>query len=437
MIEILSTIVQLLVFIFLTIFPFNSVLFKEKNDLKHNFAYCISLNCLFLIFILLLFSFFKVPLNFIFFVLLFTNFIILLFNFKKLSNYSFIRKNLEFKFFYFFILLFLFIQSVESLEIGWDAFDIWKYIANHFYLENSIFDLNEREGRALMYPHLGSYLWAFFWKNSLLELEYFGRLFYIYCYVTAIFSIILSLKNISIENKILILLFLLFSTYDNNLEGYQEYFIFSFLIIFSITFLNYTEHKSPNFLLIVYIFICTLLPWIKNEGQFYSIFLIISILVNKNLRTKKFYLATLLIMCSIISEFYFRKYIFSPNLIFQSTLSFEKVFSTDLRDYFNKIILISFYVMRECLKYPIWLLNIIILAASLFYFKKSEFLRFIFIFFIINTLFIYSIYILTPIELILHLNTSLDRMMLQTSGLYFVGIIYFINKNKIKIKPNY
>jgi nucleoside-diphosphate-sugar epimerase len=34
----------------------------------------------------------------------------------------------------------------------------------------------------LSYPHLGTYGWALVWKNSLIDHEYAGRIFYVYIY---------------------------------------------------------------------------------------------------------------------------------------------------------------------------------------------------------------------------------------------------------------
>ena len=37
------------------------------------------------------------------------------------------------------------------------------------------------------YPHLPGFIWGYFWKNSIIQKEYIGRLFLIFFYLTSIF----------------------------------------------------------------------------------------------------------------------------------------------------------------------------------------------------------------------------------------------------------
>jgi hypothetical protein len=435
MIEIISIFLQLCIFIFITTFPFNSLTLNNKNfQVKDNFAFKIGLNILFFFFIILIFSFFNISQRAIFYFILSSYLIILIINLRQIVNLSWLKKDMNLKIFYFFILFFLFLKMSEDLKIGWDAFDIWKFIANNFYLENSFLDLQNREGRAHMYPHLGSYIWSFFWKNSLLEKEHYGRFFYIYIYITAIFSLVLSIKDISKEKKLLIIFFLIIATFDQDLQGYQEYLIFSFLVFFAVALSGCDSNNlNSNVLSVVYFFVCSLLPWIKNEGSFYSIFLIVLLTTNKNFRCKKNLFFTLAVLVSLLSEFFVRKYFFSTNQTFQSPVNIEIIFEISLYDNFKKILIIIAYFFREVLKYPIWIFNLIGLFFAFFYYKKNEIFKFILFFFFLNLFFLFSIYLITPIDLNLMLNTTMDRLILQTSGFYAITIVMLINKNIIKL----
>ena len=71
MIEISQIIFHLLLLIFLTSFPINKYLFSENNIIKDlNFIVAISINTLFLMFLLLFFSFLKIQLESIFYLIL-------------------------------------------------------------------------------------------------------------------------------------------------------------------------------------------------------------------------------------------------------------------------------------------------------------------------------------------------------------------------------
>ena len=77
--------------------------------------------------------------------------------------------------------------------MNWDGVANWFYKVQNFYQGGSIDKLNNVPLNH--YPHLGSYIWAFFWKNSFLNYEYFGRFFYVFFFLIIIFSIISSQKE--------------------------------------------------------------------------------------------------------------------------------------------------------------------------------------------------------------------------------------------------
>ena len=127
-----------------------------------------------------------------------------------------------------------------------------------------------------MYPHLGTYLWAFFGKNSILEYEYLGRLIYPFIYILSIFSICCSVSNNKNFNKLLLLpiiLFMVILTYDEYLfGGYQEYLLFSLIALMSKLILNMIDNNLPSFKqLFILIFTGNLLIYCKDEGLIYLV----------------------------------------------------------------------------------------------------------------------------------------------------------------------
>ena len=90
------------------------------------------------------------------------------------------------------------------------------------------------------------------------------------------------------------------------------------------------------------------------------------------------------------------------------------------------------YIFHSILKYQISIINLISLIIFLKYFKKMEEYKYYLYFFVFNLIFLYSVYIVTDAPLIWHLKTSIERLILQTSGLYIFILVHLINKKIIK-----
>ena len=74
----------------------------------------------------------------------------------------------------------------------YDALAHWIYKVKVFYQGGTVSNL---KGLTYdYYPHLGSYLWAFFWKNILIKNEYLGRLFFLYIFLISIFFYKIKIK---------------------------------------------------------------------------------------------------------------------------------------------------------------------------------------------------------------------------------------------------
>ena len=432
MIEILQIIFQLFLFIFLTSFPVNKYLFNKNSSIKNlSFLSSLSVNSLFLMFLLLFFSFFKIDLIYIFYFIFFIYFIlsfkIFLNKKRKMSN-----ENWPLIIFFLFALVCVFFKTSYQFELGWDGFS-WKEKANFFYNEGYLFDINEFTKTYQNYPHLGTYIWAFFWKNSFLGYEYIGRLFYNYIYITSLFAIILNFQNLNNLKKIFIFILLFSCTYDDGLGGYQDYIIFSILTIFAAQLVSHYFNKDNYLFYTVFLFSGILLPWIKAEGFFYSVFLIIIFFVyqlqfNKNKNRNLKFLFSFLIVLSLLIRISVNNIILNENTLFQSNLSNFLSSDLNLNMIFTKIYYILYYIINSFFKYPIWLFNSFGLLLSLYFLKNIKVLKVFLIFFILNFLFIFLIYFTTSANIVWYLSASLDRLVLQTSGFYFVIFSLFNNR---------
>jgi len=441
MTEIFSIITQLIIFLFLTLFPVNNIStpFLYKSLGKSNF-FCIPVNILILLFIFLICSFFSINLRYVFF-LIFVTYLLIFFNsFYKICNEILNKENLSLKFFFITINLFLFFDLAYNLEIGWDGLAIWIFKANNFYNGHSYFNLFEQEIIYKQYPHLGSYTWAFFWKNSLIEKEYFGRLFYQYIYVVSVFVIANSIKIFS-NLKIIVTIFcliLLSQDYDNTLQGYQDYLLFSLLIfagklIQTITFRNNSKNLFLNNFFLLSILI---IPWLKNEGVFYSIFLIILFFLSNATYLVKFIFFCLVIL-NIGSHAFIIKFIYKLDNLYQFSFNTILLFfkNFDISNLAIKISYIFLYLFHGFIKYPISILYLLGILYVINYKKITYQNKFFLIFFFMQYLFIFGIYILSNEDLVWHLQTSIKRLILQTSGFYLFISIWVLNNFGKKIFP--
>ena len=433
MIEIFSIIVQLFIFIFLTSFPVNNIStpLLYKNLGNSNF-FCIPVNTLIILFIFLICSFFKINLHYIFSFIFILYILIFLKDFNKIYREILNKNNLSLKLFFIAFNYFLFFDLAYNLEIGWDGLAIWIFKVNNFYNGQNYFSLFEQEITYKQYPHLGSYSWAFFWKNSLIEKEYMGRLFYYYIYLVSIFVIAKSLKNFS-NPKIIITIFcliLLSQDYDNTLQGYQDYLLFSLLIFSGKLIQTIASRKQPKNLLLNFFFLLSILiiPWIKNEGAFYSFFLVILFFLSKNNFFTKFIFLFLAIL-NIGTHAFIIKFIYKLENLYQFSLdTILMLFKNfDISDLIIKIFYIFIYLFHGFTKYPIAFLYLLGIFYIIKYKKISYENKFFLFFFFMQFLFIFSVYISSNQDLVWHLQTSIKRLILQTSGFYLFITIWVIN----------
>ena len=191
MIEILSILSSILcLFIFLN-FPFNFYHFK-KIYLNFKLCYADSLlfNIIITINLFLFFSFFKINLNYLFLIIMAFSLSLIIISYK---NFLFLfKKNITISLFFLVFVYSMATVIAKTSFLEWDGLEHWIFKAQVYFQGGEYKDLANVPQN--YYPHLGSYIWAFFWKNSYLQYEYFGRIFFIFIFATSIFSLISKLS---------------------------------------------------------------------------------------------------------------------------------------------------------------------------------------------------------------------------------------------------
>ncbi len=436
MIEILNIFVQFFIFLAFFSFPINnlSTKFFTIKIPNNDFFSIISLNILIHLNLFLIISFLNIDIQKYFLLMLILGFFLLIDNFFK--NITYWKKNTD-NFFYkvlFVILIFaVFFDVSENLKLEWDALSHWIYKTKNFYYGYGINNLDKVSFAE--YPHLGTFIWSFFWKNSILKLEYFGRLFFCFFYLVSIFNLANNiLLKTSYYIKILVTTFIVFISYDIFLfSGYQGYLIFSILIIFSNFYLNlynkeHSENYNFNFLFFLIIGFQSVI-WFKDEGIFY--FLIISscsILFIKISLLKKIFLLFFSFSFPLI-QFFIQK-----NIIgfygFQADIIHSSLYELlNIKILFFKLFLITKYILISFVKYKLWIINLFSLFL-IFFLDKKLFLNLKpwIIILLLNFALLYAIYLHTPYDLEFLLKVTLDRLLFQTSGFYLVFPLFLIKR---------
>ena len=115
------------------------------------------------------------------------------------------------------------------------------------------------------------------------------------------------------------------------------------------------------------ILIPLILPWIKNEGIFYSIFLLIIYFVVEKNNFKKF-LFPLVILLTIFLQLYLNISYFNLNTLFQFEIKSSNILNDQgLTLLINKFVKILFYSSHAFFKHPILILDAFIIFISFYY----------------------------------------------------------------------
>ncbi len=432
MIEIIFIILHLFLFLIIFSYPINIFNFSRlalNNNSNLYFIY--SLNIIIHLNIYLFISFLQISIKYFYYFELILFFIFIIFYRAEYLNLIKKINNDKLKYFLFFIVLNLifFISIAEEARLAWDGLAHWIFKARIFFDGGNYFDFKDNIPFPY-YPHLGSFIWGYFWKNSFLNLEYFGRLIFPLIYLTAIFNIsyIFQIQK-GYLFKILLSIFLITISLDFYLfGGYQEYLLFFLFTILGIICFENFQSKNKMISSIFIILILNLIIWTKQEGFFYAIiFGATLILFNyKNKKFAFFFLVSLILLTTI--------HIYIKSFVIDANMFNEKIFNEGIKNYLDiKVLLIDFililkHIIISSFHYPI----ILFVAILMFLFilkEKSTKDYFFYSIFILNLLFIISIYLQTNMTLESLLPVTIDRILLQSSGFYLVFIFSKLNKN--------
>ena len=364
MIELIGILSSLLIFFIFSLFPLPVGYFdKFLSNYKYR-IYDLCLINLLINFVLLLFLSFTEINLFYYFITLITISIILNF-YSSFRNKFYLQNFKDFNFIFFLLInLIIFIFIAQEPTLSWDSQKNWFYKAQSFFYNYNFFDLNNMLG-VDYYPHLGTYLWGFFWKNSLMSYEYFGRYIFVYTFLLTIFSICDYLKVEKYIKALIVTLIVLLCFDDFLFKGYQEVLVFSLMLFATKNIYNYILHQKSLYLIIS--FIClNLLPWIKNEGFLLLGIFVLSLLITiKRFQKKKeiIFFISFSILLVIIKKLLFLKYL-DINLTHGGNFPFPIIFY-DLVN-FSVSIFIGFIL--AIFKYKIW----IFILLSIYLISKNK-----------------------------------------------------------------
>jgi len=410
---------------------FNSKLLINKKEFNLDIAsFNLLLNCN----ILLILSIIPAALNsYNFFYILGCLFIFIYIYFVKDFKLKLYKKNFE-VFLVFFITFFIIsINVADELRFGWDA-QYFYYIKTLFFVEGQILYDIKKFFFGTWHPHLGSYYWAFFWDLMPLQVEYFGRLFYVFVFIFSLFYLCHdNLKNNFKSNIIFILTVFLVYDYER-FSGLQEILIFSFLAILSKYFskLELLEKKYYIFFIILG---CNLIIWLKAEGIVYSTILILLINFIKEIPNKiKIYSSIsfifLIVFKIIIYQF------FNEDVNFLVEVSghpyyFEYIYNLNLDFVLYKIKFIIPYLFYYTLNNAFFISGILILLMLNFKKNEGKYIGIMNFYFIFNIIFIFSAYLLRDMDIEYSLKSTIERVIFTSSGFFaFLVINFFKNLEK-------
>ena len=438
MIEIGSIYSQLIIFLIIFQFPLNNLILKKIGYVENNYFNILIYNIIIQSFFYLIISFISINFKIYFYFQIFFGLIFLSINFLNLykCKQKFIFDNISMILIFILLNLILFTYVALNLKLEWDALAHWLQKAQVFFQNGNYGDI--KNVSFSYYPHFGTFLWGFFWKNSFLQLEYLGRLILPFFYLSGILFCVSNLfKKENYLIKLIILLLILTLSLDYYLfGGYQDYYLFFELLVFSKIFYDYQKNKHSNFYFILLLLNLVLIIWTKQEGFFYNIILSLVFFMFCNKNYKKRFIFLFFVFISIFIQIYLK------NILIGSFEFNEKIFHQELFDYlnithfFNTLILISKHIIISMFRYPIWILVFLIIFFSKLVNRDKYLTNYSLFYLALFFLFVYAIYFQTRMNLEFLLPITIDRILLQGSGFMIYPILLyfeqFINKKNLK-----
>jgi len=422
-------VINIIFFVFSTVFLlsygkknifFNIALSEKKICYEYQ-----ALNLLIVLNIIWFSSIFDLNKNIIFLAIL----TILFFNFVK--NISINKKgisNIDNHLIILFLIIFLL-----SIVIAHDLF--FSHDVRLYWFEKTILFYNDlfiTEDQTIKpeYPHFGTYLWSFFWKFSFLELEYFGRIFYLVIYIFSIFYILGKINFSKVYVKYFLLIFIILLTFKIKwFDGRQDILVFSFNnFIFGFLY-ELISNKSKKLIHVFGIILSmNLLLWTKTDSMLYIITysLIILIYLKNNEKLKLIIGIITIILIKII---FYKVYEVSlnPNLDTFGINILEHIQNLDM---IYRIFQIGIWYIIGILRNPILLISIVIMVLCIKEIKFKEYSYFMLAYAVIS-LGIFSVYLITQYDFPFAMIGTVGRVFLQFSMIFLIPILKFCEKKKL------
>ena len=343
--------------------------------------------------------------------------------FKIKNNFLYFKK------FSIFLLIFYIFSFyiISNPDLGWDGKFHWYKRALNFFQNMGFENLSTLP--KYEYPHLGSFIWALFWKAVPIAHEYFGRLFFLFLYLISIFSIVDLIKDKSFKYFLFISLSIICFNL-NHFLGNQDILVFSLLLILSrYLYLIFEREQENLFNFMMFIFINNIIFWIKYESIIYLLTSYLVVIFFKLFKKnyKYLYLIFLGFVLSLMFKFLIYKH-FQVNL----NASFQFSGDYDLNLLFNfkiiiyKLFFIFKYYLISLFKNPIMIISF--LTIIILFIKNVKLSKENLIIYALLNLSTFFIFFIIQSDFEWHVTNGIDRYMLQYSGFSIVFIIIFVNK---------
>lgn len=314
------------------------------------------------------------------------------------------------------LILFVGIEAMTRPPIGWDAIATWLLMGKAFYygggFSTEIYHFAQFDGP----PAVGlilTFFYSLFGKVDNSALIIFSSV-----YVAILFMLYGSIKTF-VSSRISLLFTFFFAALSPAIHqsgrfdvGYADLPLSLFILSAASCLMVYGHTKQRIFLVLSSIF-AGFLAFIKNEGSaFLLVYLVVSeITILKVSRKDVWCLAPGIIYFTVWHVFKYYNPL-NPSYYEQSMFVFGRIGLV-----INQMLLEFFRVDR-------WnLLWVSMLFAVVFYLKKT--IRFIpFQLFLLQLLFYFFIYMITPLDPVDHMVGSFDRLLLQIAPLAILSVAF-------------
>ena len=343
--------------------------------------------------------------------------------FKTKNNFFYFKK------FSIFLLIFYIFSFyiISNPDLGWDGKFHWYKRALNFFQNMGFENLSTLP--KYEYPHLGSFIWALFWKAVPIAHEYFGRLFFLFLYLISIFSIVDLIKDKSFKYFLFISLSIICFNL-NHFLGNQDILVFSLLLILSrYLYLIFEREQENLFNFMMFIFINNIIFWIKYESIIYLLTSYLVVIFFKLFKKnyKYLYLIFLGFVLSLMFKFLIYKH-FQVNLnaSFQFSGDYDLNSLFDFKIIIYKLFFIFKYYLISLFKNPIMIISF--LTIIILFIKNVKLSKENLIIYALLNLSTFFIFFIIQSDFEWHVTNGIDRYMLQYSGFSILFIIIFVNK---------